>query len=394
MNCDVLVVGAGPAGSMAAKTTAERGINTILIERNKTIGYPVRCAEGINKFLFQDTGIKKDNSFIEQEINGTKVYFYNEIYKLNSEQWKGYTVDRTIFDKYLAKLAEKAGSKIFTDTKAVGLKKDNNRWIVKIKTKKQYYNSIEAKIVIGADGFECNLGKWAGIRTKWNENEVCKCYELLLDCPNLKESDKFHMAFGEEFPMGYAWIFPKRKKANVGVGTTKKVNTTKALDFFINKYPKVDNILGRNYSIIEKRGGGIPMSGPKNIDETVSDGIILAGDAAGMVDPITGEGISFSMLSGISAGEAAAIGIERKEWNKKVLSIYEEIWRNKEFLGGNPLGEEFYMLKNIKDIFYHIFTHKTVSTSTRESLISTLSLENEEDIIQSIDDLKRKFRIS
>jgi len=369
MQCDVLVVGAGPAGSMAAKTAAEKNVEVIVIERNKNVGYPVRCAEGINKFLFKDTGIKKDDSFIEQEINGTKVYFYNEIYELKSEQWKGYTVDRTIFDSYLAKQAEKAGARLLTDTKAIGIRKNQDRWVVKTETKKTYKN-IKAKIVIGADGFECNIGKWVGIKNRWDENEVCKCYELLLDCPNLTESDKFHMAFGEEFPMGYAWVFPKRKKANVGVGVAKKVSTIKALDFFINKYPGVDKILGRNYSIIEKRGGSIPMSGPKNIDETVSDGIILAGDAAGMVEPITGEGIGPSMISGISAGETASNCIRNKKWRKSDLEEYQIRWMDKPYMD-TTLGENINTLSDLKDTFYTIFSKKSTKKE-RKKFISMI----------------------
>ena len=158
MKCDVLVVGAGPAGSMAAKTAAENDLNVILIERNKKIGFPVRCAEGINNFIFQDTGIKKNGSFIDQKITGTKIYFYDEVYELTSDQWRGYTIDRTIFDKYLAQLAEKAGARIFTETKAIGLNKYNNKWKVKTNTPKGFV-TIDAKIVIGADGFESNVGK-------------------------------------------------------------------------------------------------------------------------------------------------------------------------------------------------------------------------------------------
>ena len=184
MECDVLVVGAGPAGSMAAKTAAKMNANVILIERNKNIGQPVRCAEGINKFLFRDTGVKKDESFIRQVIDGTKIYFYDEVYELNSEQWKGYTIDRTIFDKYPASDAEDSGAKLYTATKAVGMKKLENGWLIKTTSENRIMN-IFAKIVIGADGFECNIGRWAGIRKKWEDKDICKCYELFLECPSL-----------------------------------------------------------------------------------------------------------------------------------------------------------------------------------------------------------------
>ncbi len=370
MKCDVLIVGAGPAGSMAAKTAAEKNADVVIIERNKNIGYPVRCAEGINKFLFRDTGIKKDDSFIEQIIDGTKIYFYDEIYELETEQWKGYTVNRTIFDKYLALEAETAGAKLLTATKAIGMKKKGKKWLINTKSDIGIAD-IETKIVIGADGFECSVGRWAGIRTKWKENEFCKCYELLLECPNLSEANKFHIAFGEEFPMGYAWIFPKNKKANVGVGVTSKASAKKALNFFINKYPRIDNLLGNNYCIIEKRGGGIPTTGPRDVNEIVTDGLILVGDAAGMVDPITGEGICPSMISGIAAGETTCLCLEKNNWEKENLYEYQQRWMSKHYIN-TTMGENMSELLKLKEIVYTIFSNKKVKKREREEFISMI----------------------
>jgi digeranylgeranylglycerophospholipid reductase len=386
MKCDILVVGAGPAGSMAAKTAAERNAEVIMIERNQNIGSPVKCAEGINKFLFQDTGIKKDGSFIEQKMDGAKFYFYDEVYEIKSEQWEGYTINRKIFDKYLAKHAQNAGTKLFTKTKAIGMKRAGNKWNVKIKS--EDFEMIETKIVIGADGVECNVGKWAGIKKTWGENDLIKCYELLLNCPNLNESNKFHLAFGEEFPKGYAWIFPKNKAANVGVGVTPKESAKKALDFFIKRYPRISDILG-DYSIIEPRGGYVPVSGPKKINETVTNGVILTGDAAGIVDPITGEGISSSMISGLSAGEVAAMCMEKNNWDKEELKIYDKMWRNKKYMSEIPLGQDFDMLTEIKELFYNIFTRKDIPKKARESLISAITLVDEEKILESLSRIER-----
>lgn len=370
MKCDVLVVGAGPAGSMAAKTIAQKNVNVVLIERNKKIGYPVRCAEGINKFLFKDTGIKKDGSFIEQKIDGTKIYFYDEMYELDGEQWQGYTINRKVFDQYLARNAENAGAALITSTKAVGMRREGKKWIVKTKSL-EGIGSIESKIVIGADGFECNVGKWAGIRKKWSTDEYCKCYELNLDCPNLVEANKFHLAFGEEFPMGYAWIFPKKNTVNVGVGVFPKTSAKNALDFFLNKYPGVKTILGKHYSVMERRGGCIPTSGPRNLNETVSDGIILIGDAAGIVDPITGEGISSSMISGVSAGETVAPCIIDNNWDGEYLSEYQQRWMRKRYIN-TTLGKNMNSLLRLKKTMCNAFTNKKISKRVREQYISMI----------------------
>jgi len=370
MKCDVLVVGAGPAGSMTAKTAADNCVDVILIDRNKLIGQPVRCAEGINKFLFRDTGIKKKDSFIEKEIVGTKIYFYDEIYTLDSGQWQGYTINRKVFDLYLAQQAEHAGAQLLTETKAVGMKKKENRWVVKTETPKGF-KSIEAKIVIGADGFECHIGKWAKIRKKWQQNEFSKCYELEIECPKLVESNIFHIAFGEEFLNGYAWIFPKYKTANVGVGVSPKINAKYALEFFIKKYPKINSLIGKKYSIKERRGGGIPTTGPRDINELVSDGILVVGDAAGMVDPITGEGISSSMLSGIAAGEAVVLSLKEGKWDKQQLSIYQKIWMNKKYIN-STLGDNFSSLLQFREIFCNAFSNKKIPKNRRQNIISSI----------------------
>jgi digeranylgeranylglycerophospholipid reductase len=300
------------------------------------------------------------------------LYFYDEIYELTSEQWQGYTIDRKKFDKFLAESAENAGAKLLTSAKAVGLEKRGKSWITKIKSNKELIE-IRADIVIGADGFENYIGRWAGMSRKWNVNEYNKCLEFNMYCPELQENDKFHIAFGEEFPAGYGWIFPKKDTANVGVGIDPRFNTKKALHFFLEKYPIVKSILGEKYSINEVRGGGIPSSGPKKIDEVISDGIILVGDAAGMVEPLTGEGIAPSMISGISAGEVAITSIKNNSWSKSELIKYYETWMNKRYIE-STLGENMKYFLKLKEHFYKIFSNKINKEKRRKFILQIASL--------------------
>lgn len=348
LKCDVLVVGAGPAGSMAAKTAAEGGADIVFIERNKEIGFPVRCAEGINKFIFHDTGVKKDESFIRQKINKTRIYFYDEVYDLKTDHWKGYTIDRRIFDKYLVEQAEDAGAKLFLETKASAMRKKGDKWIVKIASKKENLE-IEAKIVVGAGGFDCKVGCWVGMTKPWTLNEFSKCLEYELGNLSLQDEDAFHIAFGTEFPRGYGWIFPKSKNtANVGVGINPKADTKRALNFFIKEYPGISKNIGNSYKILETRAGGIPINGPRSADQTVTDGVILVGDSAGIVEPITGEGICSAMLSGSAAGETASLCLENGSWKRRDLGIYEKLWRKKRYID-SKLGDNMDVLVSFKN---------------------------------------------
>ena len=347
LKCDVLVVGAGPAGSMAAKTAAEGGADVVLIERNKEIGYPVRCAEGINKYIFEDTCVKKNNSFIRQKIDKTKIYCGEESLELKSDQWRGYTIDRRVFDKHLADLAEDAGALIFRETKATGIKSMSGKRIVNVASKK-INKSIEAKIVVGADGFDCKIGLWAGITKPWSINEFSKCLQYEMTHLDLEEQNAFHIVFGREFPKGYGWIFPKSKNiANVGVGVFPKCDAKKALEYLIEKHPGIRPILGEKYKISGIRGGGIPVNGPRSIDQCISDGVILVGDAGGLVEPVTGEGIASSMLSGIAAGETICQCLEKGRFEKSDLKIYESLWKSKNYMGSD-LGTEMDALLSFK----------------------------------------------
>ena len=368
IKCDVLVVGAGPAGSMTAKTIAESGLNVILIERNKKIGTPVRCAEGISAYLFKDTGIKKNNSFLCQKINATRIYFYNEQYLLASKTWQGYVIDRKIFDPYLAQLSKKASAKVFSNANAIGMKKKKNGWIVEVnfgKIKKQ----IEAKFVVGADGVESKIGKLAGLEDR--NRKLFKCLEYEMDNLNIEENDKFHICFGREFPNGYAWIFPKSKKrANVGLclNLKKQINLKQLLDFFIKKYPQINKMIGKNYKILETRGGLIPANGPKKIDGLVSDNILLVGDAGGFVEPITAEGIEPAMLSGIAAGETIIEAFRKKDISKDFLKIFEKKYKEKKYT--DVKLDELNKLKLYSKLFFYIFNKKYIPKQIRKLIIT------------------------
>jgi digeranylgeranylglycerophospholipid reductase len=348
VKCDVLVVGAGPAGSMAAKSAAEKGADVILVDMSNEIGYPVRCGEGINKYLFRDTGVKKDKSFICQKIKGARFYFYDTVYTSKGDSWKGYTIDRRVFDKYLAEGAENAGADLLINTKALGMSasKKGVRKVSLIRNRKRL--EISARIVIGAGGFDCKVGQWSGIQKPWELDEFSKCLGFQFGNLELSNPEMFHIAFAKEFPNGYGWVFPKSSEvANVGVGVGANANAGKALKFFMNKYPYIRQMLGKSYAALETRAGCIPICGPKSLDEVVSDGVILVGDGAGLVEPITGEGIESSMLSGIAAGETASLCLEKGSCKKRDLGIYEKLWRKKRYIDSN-LGKSMDALLSFK----------------------------------------------
>jgi len=326
---DVLVIGAGPGGSIAAKTAAEKGLDVLLIEKRQEIGDPVRCAEGVNKEYLKKH-VEIDNSWICADLKGSRIFSPNgtkiEMAQEISGGEVGYVLERKIFDRALAEHAAKAGAEVRVKTRATGLiiEDDFVKGARLMHLGKEY--EVRAKIIIGADGVESKVGRWAGIDTALKPVDIETCAQYLISGVDIdQEYCEFYIG-SELAPGGYIWIFPKGEgKANVGVGLLgSKTGKFKPrpVDYLNNfmekKFP--------NASIVEMVFGGVPVSG--SIEKTSTNGLMLVGDAARQSDPITGGGILNAMDAGRIAGEAAYEAISSEDVSfEKLEEVYEKRWR-------------------------------------------------------------------
>ena len=318
MYADVLVVGAGPAGSMAAKAAAERGVDVIIIEEHETPGTPVYCAEGLSIGGIEDGGLEPVAPYVTQQIKTVRVFAPNgKTLDMTSNNWTGFTLDRQVFDRTLTENAVKAGANLMTETKATDVIKDGKR-IVGVKAVKDG-EEIEfiAKVVIGADGHWSIIRRRAGLQRYFSDYVTCAQYVMSgldLEDPSINE---FYV--GENYaPGGYAWVFPKSKSmANVGLGV--RLKQTKApieyLKDFCNNDPRF-----RNAKITKINGGICPVSGV--LDKITMDGLILIGDAAGMLVPMTGAGIHSGIVSGNMAGKVVAEAVKSGDVSEKKLKEF------------------------------------------------------------------------
>jgi len=329
---DVLVVGAGPAGSIAAKHAALGGADVILIEKKSEIGSPKRCAEGVSKEGLKFLGIEpKIDRWAVKEIDGirlvapdgTDVWLNDEIELPEA----GFILERKVFDKHMAMDAGRAGAEIKVKTLATGVRKDGDSYIVSCESMGEEFE-IKAKILIAADGPESHIGRWAGLKTGTKVKDMESGAQFEMCNVKMVDHNVLEFYFGKVAPGGYAWIFPKEDDiANVGLAVIPTEVDKTAYEYlvdFVATCPATQDA-----KIVELNIGGDPVGGM--IKQLSDDNILVVGDAAGQVNPLTGGGIISGMSCGMFAGETAAKAIKKGDYSKKVLSEYDK--RCKDHLG-------------------------------------------------------------
>ncbi|UCF50197.1 MAG: NAD(P)/FAD-dependent oxidoreductase [Thermoplasmatales archaeon] len=343
MKYDAVVVGAGPAGTVTARFAAESGAKVLVIERRQEIGSPVLCGEGVSRKI-DEWGMLDGKRWIANKMEGARIYSPDgTMVKLSAEMAgneTGYVVYRDIFDQELARKASEAGAKILMNTNATELLTEKDK-IIGVKAKRYDEDlEIEADIVVGCDGVESKIGQWAGIETRLDPKDLETCCQYTLT--NIDCKDAFcDFYLGKKIaPGGYVWIFPKGKDiANVGIGVLGNLSESgmpkKLLDDFISNNPNL-----KNGNPIRFLAGAVPVANPV---ESVRDNLILVGDSARQVDPITGGGITHCLEAGKIAGETIGKAVEQQQFDKETLSVYETGWKE---AFGKKLKRN-YMLKEI-----------------------------------------------
>ena len=327
---DIIVVGAGPGGSIAARTAAEE-YDVLLIEKRQEIGSPVRCAEFVPKdqLLNASNYIQLNKKWIANEINGVRfiapdgTMFAVSGETLGIETGLGYVLERKIFDGQLAKEAARAGAHVMVRTRATGLiMKDGAVQGVKLNRLGEDFE-VRSKVVIGADGVESQVGRWGGINTTLKPKDIGSCVQYLMTDIDVKV-DFLDIYAGSQAPGGYAWIFPKGDKtANVGLGVlASKLNRKRPIDY-LNEFVSKNVPDGQPVALVM---GGVPLSDA--LKTIVSNGLMLIGDAAHHAEPISGGGIPAAIRGGKMAGEVAQNAVHLNDSSVRVLKEYETRWHN------------------------------------------------------------------
>ena len=351
MNVDILVVGAGPAGSVAAleAVRANPALHVRLLERDRAVGAPVRCAEGVGDAGLREFADPDRAPWVARKI--TRVIFLapDDTEVKVAERDVGWVLDRTRFDACLAAEAVAAGVDLRVGTEATDMtRQPDGHWLVSLRGP-EGRTTCRARIVIGADGVETMVGRWAGLDTRVPARDMESCAQYVVQGIDF-DPDAIYLQFGGQVaPGGYAWLFPKGERiANVGLGLvalkTDGRNARQYLDAWVKRrYPRGARTA---YTV-----GGVIVH--TTIRKTYAESVLLAGDAAHMINPLSGGGIVNAMKAGRLAGRTAAAAIAEGDTSERRLAAYHDAWMR--LLGDDHL--KYYRIKQalerLDDGFYN-----------------------------------------
>ena len=338
---DVVVVGGGPAGSMAAWEAAKGGVSVCMLEKDRDIGYPVRCGEAAGESGLRQF-VEIEDSWIAEKITSVKLVSPNlTSVDIDFAAETGYILNRRIFDYDLSRYAANAGAEVYTKAYVKNVLANNGEVNGVVLDYLGEEKQIQAKIVIGADGLTSRVGRWAGLKTLVRMKDMESAVQYSVANVDI-EPNKMIMYVGmNHAPGGYIWVFPKGKKfANIGIGISGKYSKHKSAQKYL------DEFMEREYpdaAILTTMCGGVPCAKP--MEKPVADGIMLVGDAAHQINPMTGGGIVAGMKGGWIAGQVAAEAIKKNDYSENSLLEYPKRMR-KDF-GKNH--ERFYKIKEVTE---------------------------------------------
>lgn len=352
---DVVVIGSGPAGTTTARIAAQHKLKVLLVDKKQELGAPIQCSGAVSRHALEAVGVSPEAEFIHEPIYGFSIYNQNgdstdiDYRKLKPDEYGtlegrkplGYVVDRRRFDRYLMTQAERAGVEVWLKTEGLNYQpKEDGSCDVFLRRYNQNI-TIRTKVLVGADGLQSQVGKWAGLSTHIKLNELASCLQFVVD--QVETKGLLEIITGHEWaPGGYAWVFPKgHGYAEIGLGVARTMTDENAqwhLDHFMkNSFFKERFKYSR---ILEIQGGGVPLAAPLRTQYAAN--LILVGDAARHVNPITGGGIHTALSGGKIAGEFLASFLQKKiPATAENLKKYQDLWLE-------ALGNKMWKLYDIK----------------------------------------------
>jgi geranylgeranyl reductase family protein len=350
LHADVIVVGAGPAGSTAAKLLAAAGYSVLLIDRAAFPRHKT-CASWINRLAFERFSYLQDRlpELVENPFYG--VTFFDRVINreghYREKRPSGYLSLRSKFDDGLRRIAVEAGAEFLGSCQMVGVSQERDSVCVHLGDGREF----TARIVLGADGASSRVAVAAGLRQGWGARDYVLCANTDIPFP----PERISAFYGERFPFrvyleyegiqGYGWVFPKRQHICLGIGAL--LENGRAIRPLFHRF--VEALRARRQIPADLPEGKIyydldPVGGVYRIPSLVRGRVVLIGDAAGFVSGSTGEGIYPGMVSAEVAVQVIRRALEGGS-PESALESYNQAWRGelgsyvKRLPGGDQEGK-------------------------------------------------------
>lgn len=424
---DVVIVGAGPAGLSAAMQTAGAGLSTLVIERGEYPGSKnvmggviyTNATEQIFPRFWEDAPVERP--VIEQrywfldERSHFGVTYRSEGF--GTEPYNAFTVFRAKFDRWMAQKVEAAGAVIITETVVRELTRENGRFTGVVVGRAQ--GQVKANVVILAEGVNCLLTQQAELQKHLPPEHLASAVKEVLSLPREKIEDRFNIEKGQGVTielfgkstggmLGTAFIYTNKDSLSIGVGALvsslmdRHINQNELLEA-LKKHPSVKPLIAGSEPK-EYMAHLIPEGGYKGMPKLVDHGLMVAGDAAMLVNGIHREGSNLAMISGKIAGETAVTAHEKDSFARETLAVYAE--RLKEtfvlkdlmkyqntagFLESHRYFLEFYP-KAVNQAAHQFFTVDGIPKKEKQRLILH-SLTKERPLWQIGSDMYKLWRV-
>ena len=309
---DVAIIGAGPAGGSAAVHAAERGLSAVILEEHEDAGEPVHCGEGLSQTAMDRMGWKFPSEVVSFPVKGVRTIFPNSESRLLTEP--GVVLEKQKWEQFIVNKAQDKGAELRLGHRVKGLAREKGVW--KIESSK---GDVFGKVLMDGSGVQSVSNALLKLNKRFSA-VVGIQYEME-DIPRDGWLDFYlwpHLA-----AQGYLWMIPKSDgRANVGLVTHDNNQAKACLNQFVAQMGWKDK------PIVKTFGGLIPSSGA--MEKTVSDGLLLIGDAAGFTSPLFEGGSQLGLMSGKLAALTAKEGLDASDVSAGFLKRYETKWK-KEF---------------------------------------------------------------
>lgn len=372
MGYDVVIVGGGPIGCFVARYIANAGKKVLILEEHKEIGEPPHCAGLVSSEVLSISGIK--DNIVLNRIKGANIYGYDGT-KLSflGEKTYALVIDRILFDKKMAEMAEFSGAEILKSSRVISFERNADGIdVVFIRNGKE--SKVKASLIIGADGAYSMVARFFKLPLP---REIIYGFQVEgeLNCLSPYQVDV--MVDNETSPGWFSWIIPiRRDYARIGLGINVRGNPREYLRKLYDKWEPLRHF--KDSDIKKVMGGLIPLG---LIERSYTDNVMLVGDAAVQLKPLSGGGLYLGLLAGIICGKVALEALDKRDFSSGMLSKYHKLWMK-------SVGKEIKLGLRLRKIFLGL------TDKEKSELLRILDNQDAKSIILSTGNIDHPWKVA